>query len=135
MRLLLLVILFFTLTCGACSRTINYSYEINVENAIKRGMSEFSGLHKSKVGFFILVRNNTTLLVCVMNSKLPPGLLLILQRTNRLVKIEHQSIPVIFESDLNSVEYKKGSNGNISPGGYLIQYNYKHEITFEGLLF
>jgi len=107
---------------------------MEVEHSIKNGISEYEKLYKKRLNFYMVTQSDTKLKICVLNDKIPTGLKYLIDKTNRFVKIGNYSIPIIFESDFGSLEYKKISKGPLLLGGYLVQYDYKGKVVYEGII-
>lgn len=132
-RLFFLTIVLYLTGCSTVSQ-IDYSYSLEVQNSIKKGIKEFERMHDKKLKFFICVRDDSKFIVCNMD-RAAPGLKFLIKRTNRFVYIDNYRMPIIFESDFNSIEYKKRSSGAVQVGGYFIHYDYSGKIVYEGILF
>ncbi len=135
----ILLIFFFVLNtnCNA-QRNIFYTFEAPVIDSLKNGINEYTKLLKlgeKDLKFYVIIieGDNEFEIYLQEYSDLPKsGFLDLIHKTNRKLKIKKSLVvPIIFPSDINSVEMKNEKIAAIPLSGYYVKVvydNYKQRV-------
>ncbi len=135
----IILIFFFVLNtnCNA-QKNIFYAFEAPVIDSLKNGVNEYTKLlklaEKDLKFYAIIIESDNEFEIYLQEySDLPKsGFLDLIHKTNRKLKIKKSLVvPIIFPSDLNSVEMKNEKIAAIPLSGYYVKViyeNYKQRV-------
>ncbi|TXJ24898.1 MAG: hypothetical protein E6Q24_15230 [Chitinophagaceae bacterium] len=143
--LLFYLILITLLSCGT-SKSLLYNFEsVNVADSITVNLKKYEKIHGGdylKVKWFALVRENSgsyELIITENTNKKDFAFRDIIRKTNRYIKVSDQlRIPVIFDIDFLSEDFKKITRGTVNFGGYYFKIskdNGEYKVVQTGVLF
>jgi hypothetical protein len=115
---------------------IIYSYPDQVMQAIDRGVRDTQEKFRDvkRHNLFITIKNSSeTTLVISTDFKMDEGVVSLVKRTNRFLKVGGKKIPIIFQTDFNDTKIK--TSNRIMLSGYRISYDYYYNIIAEGPIF
>lgn len=130
--------------CGT-SKKLQYDFESqSLTDSIIGTLKKYQNNHGSdysKIKWFALARNTSDGFELIINENTEKEnfpFKVLLKKTNRFIKIDNLFIPVIFDIDFLSTDFKKIITGTVNFGGYYFEIkkdNGEYRVSETAILF
>ena len=145
--LLLYICIAATLISCSTSKKLQYNFESqNIVDSVTAGLQKYQNNHGGdflKVKWFALVRNTNDGFEIIINENTGKEnfpFKSLIKKTNRFINVGNQlNIPVIFDIDFISDDFKKITRGTVNFGGYFFKIikdeTGQYRVSETGVLF
>jgi hypothetical protein len=132
-----IVIIYFLVSSCIYNKKISYNYTPQVDSLLNKFMDNpiMKTEHGRKYIYAIVNECNTETIIIINNyPSMPPSMFNLLKRSNRFLKIDNRTIPIMFETDVADKKFKL-KKYNFPLSGFFVKLDNNNEIIDSGLLF